>query len=201
MACQGCDRIDLVSMQVRDTPLRDVKLLKANLFGDSRGWFAEFFSERTFEAAGLPTRFVQDNQSTSRRGILRGLHFQLGRPQGKLVRVLSGEIWDVAVDVRRSSAEFGRWAAFPLKPVSEDGQLEMLWIPVGYAHGFLVLSETAEVLYKVTDFYDPASERTVRWNDPELGINWPIAAAGAETPELSEKDAHGLLLRECDLPE
>lgn len=188
-------------MQVCETPLRDVKLLKPKRFGDDRGWFAEFFSERTFAAAGLPGRFVQDNQSTSRRGVLRGLHFQLGRPQGKLVRVLSGEIWDVAVDVRRSSPEFGRWAAFPLRPVSAEDQVEMLWIPAGYAHGFLVMSEIAEVLYKVTDFYDPGSERTVRWNDPQLGINWPIAAAGVEVPIVSEKDARGLLLQECDLPD
>ena len=188
-------------MQVCDTPLRSVKLVKPKRFEDDRGWFAEFFSERTFGAAGLSTRFVQDNQSTSRQGVLRGLHFQLGRPQGKLVRVLSGEIWDVVVDVQRSSPEFGRWAAFPLKPVSDDGQMEMLWMPVGYAHGFLVLSETAEVLYKVTDVYDPASERTLLWNDPELGINWPLAAAGVETPGLSDKDARGLPLRECDLPE
>ena len=188
-------------MQVDETPLKDVKLLKPKRFGDDRGWFAEFFHERTFAAAGLPNSFVQDNQSMSRRGVLRGLHFQLGRPQGKLVRVLSGEIWDVAVDVRRTSPEFGRWAAFPLRQASTEGPIEMLWIPEGYAHGFLVMSETAEVLYKVTDFYDPASEQTVRWSDPQLAIDWPIAAAGMEAPLLSDKDARGLLLSECDLPE
>ena len=188
-------------MKLRNTPLRDVKLLQAKRFGDDRGWFAEMFHESGFAQAGLPARFVQDNQSLSRRGVLRGLHFQLGRPQGKLVRVLQGEIWDVAVDVRRSSPEFGRWAAFPLKPLTDDGQPEMLWIPPGYAHGFLVLSETAEVLYKVTDFYDPASERTVRWDDPELAIQWPIAQAGLDQPIVSGHDAAGVLLRECDLPE
>ena len=188
-------------MRVRDTSLRDVKLLQPKRFEDARGWFAEVFHESGFRDAGLPERFAQDNQSTSRRGVLRGLHFQLGRPQGKLVRVLSGEIWDVAVDVRRSSPEFGRWAAFPLAPLTADGALEMLWIPEGYAHGFLVLSETADVLYKVTDFYDPASERTVRWNDPELAIDWPIARTGLDGPVVSAKDAQGLLLRESELPE
>lgn len=159
------------------------------------------FHESGFAAAGLPGRFVQDNQSFSRKGVLRGLHFQLGRPQGKLVRVLSGEIWDVAVDVRRSSPEFGRWAAFPLKPLTDDGAPEMLWIPAGYAHGFLVMSETAEVLYKVTDFYDPASERTVRWDDGDLGIAWPIGETGLDGPVVSGKDALGASLRDADLPE
>lgn len=188
-------------MQVADTPLRDVKLLKVKRFGDNRGWFAEFFNQTAFQAAGLSEQFVQDNQSVSRRGVLRGLHFQLARPQGKLVRVLAGEIWDVVIDVRRSSPEFGRWAAFPLQPISPAGELEMLWLPGGYAHGFLVMSEVAEILYKVTDFYDPASEKTVAWNDPQLGINWPVAAAGVEAPVISEKDARGLLLAESELPD
>lgn len=188
-------------MQVLQTPLRDVKLLKAKRFTDNRGWFAEFYNESAFRAAGLPVQFVQDNQSVSRRGVLRGLHFQLSRPQGKLVRVVSGEIWDVAVDVRRSSPEFGRWAAFPMAPISPAGELEMLWLPPGYAHGFLVMSEAAEVLYKVTDVYDPASEKTVLWKDPTLGINWPVAAAGVEVPVISDKDSQGLPLTECDLPD
>lgn len=188
-------------MQLFPTPLRDVKLLKVKRFVDNRGWFAEFFNETAFRAAGLPERFVQDNQSVSRRGVLRGLHFQLGRPQGKLVRVLAGEIWDVVVDVRRSSPEFGRWAAFPLQPISPAGELEMLWLPEGYAHGFLVMSDTAEVLYKVTDFWDPASEKTVLWNDPQLGISWPVAAAGVEAPVISEKDARGLTLAASELPD
>lgn len=188
-------------MQVSETPLRDVKLLKVKRFGDNRGWFAEFYNESGFCAAGLPEHFVQDNQSVSRRGVLRGLHFQLGRPQGKLLRVLNGEIWDVAVDVRRSSPEFGKWAAFPLASISPAGELEMLWLPEGYAHGFLVMSETAEVLYKVTDFYDASSEKTILWSDPELGINWPLTAAGIEAPVISEKDSQGLLLTECPLPD
>ncbi len=185
-------------MQVLPTPLGDVKLLQPKRFGDDRGWFAEFYNEAGFAAAGLPGHFVQDNQSISRRGVLRGLHLQTTRPQGKLVRVLSGHIWDVAVDLRRHSPEFGRWAGFDLQPLNHEGQLEMLWIPEGYAHGFLVLSETAEVLYKVTAAYDPAGERTVRWNDPELGIAWPLAQIGLDEPVLSAKDAAGLLLR--DLP-
>ncbi len=188
-------------MDLRATPLRDVKLVLPRRFGDDRGWFAEVFNEAAFERAGLPGRFVQDNQSSSRRGVLRGLHFQLGRPQGKLVRVLSGEIWDVAVDLRRSSPEFGQWAAFSLKPLTAEGQLEMLWIPEGYGHGFLVLSETAEVLYKVTDFYDPGSERTMLWNDADLAIPWPVEHLGLKQPIVSVKDAQGLSLRECDLPE
>ena len=187
-------------MQVRDTPLRDVKIVQPKRFEDDRGWFAETYNETSFAGAGIPARFVQDNQSASRRGVLRGLHFQLGRPQGKLVRVVSGEIWDVAVDVRRSSPEFGRWASFPLSPLTADGALEMLWIPAGYAHGFLVLSEMAEVLYKVTDFYDPTTERTVRWDDPELGIDWPVERTGLATPVVSGKDAQGMLLRQADLP-
>lgn len=186
-------------MTLSETPLRDVKLLKAQQFADDRGWFAEFFQEQTFRSAGLPERFVQDNQSFSRRGVLRGLHFQLQRPQGKLVRVLQGEIWDVVVDVRQSSAEFGRWAAFRLAPISAAGELEMLWVPGGYAHGFLVMSETAEVLYKVTDFYDPGSERTLLWSDPELAIPWPLAAAGVDAPVVNQKDARGRRLGESEL--
>src|SRR6202789_192310 len=146
-------------MQVLNTPLEDVKLLQPQRFGDSRGWFAEVFNQSTFSSAGLPTRFVQDNQSFSVKGVLRGLHYQFARPQGKLVRVLSGHIWDVAVDLRRDSPDFGRWAGFDLKPRNGAGELEMLWIPEGFAHGFLVLSETAEVLYKTTDLYHPAGER------------------------------------------
>src|SRR6201994_4289393 len=133
-----------------DTPFSDVKLLQPQRFGDSRGWFAEVYNQKTFASHNLPTNFVQDNQSFSARGVLRGLHYQLGQPQGKLVRVLSGHIWDVAVDLRRESPTFGKWAGFHLKPLTESGELEMLWIPEGFAHGFLVLSETADVFYKVT---------------------------------------------------
>jgi dTDP-4-dehydrorhamnose 3,5-epimerase len=181
-------------MQILSTSLRDVKLVRPEKHGDDRGWFAEVFNARSFSAAGLPDRFVQENQSFSRRGVLRGLHYQLGEPQGKLVRVLSGHIWDVAVDLRPNSPDFGRWAAFDLK--GED--IEFLWIPEGFGHGFLVLSETANVLYKTTGFYYPAGERCVRWDDPTLSISWPLDGIGM--PSVSSKDAAGSLLEDAELP-
>jgi dTDP-4-dehydrorhamnose 3,5-epimerase len=187
-------------MQVLDTPLKGVKILEPRRFGDDRGWFAEFYNAPAFAAAGLPTHFVQDNQSLSCRGVLRGLHYQLGKPQGKLVRCLSGHIWDVAVDLRRDSPEFGKHAAFDLKPVSADGQLQMLWIPEGFAHGFLVLSESAEVLYKTTDLYHPPGERCIRWDDPTLAIPWPIDALDGQSPLVSGKDALGVPFPEAELP-
>jgi dTDP-4-dehydrorhamnose 3,5-epimerase len=184
-------------MQILDTALRDVKLISPKRFGDDRGWFAEVFNSQKFAAANLPTHFVQDNQSFSERGVLRGLHYQLERPQGKLVRVLSGHIWDVAVDLRRDSPDFGRHAAFDLKPRNAQGELELLWIPEGFAHGFLVLSETAEVLYKTTDLYYPPGERCIRWDDPTLSIPWPLAGF---TPAVSGKDAAGSTFAKADLP-
>ena len=184
-------------MQVIDTPLKDVKLLQPRRFGDDRGWFAEFYNAKVFAGAGLPTNFVQDNQSFSSKGVLRGLHYQLGKPQGKLVRCLSGHIWDVAVDLRRDSPDFGKHAAFDLKPITDDGQLQLLWIPEGFAHGFLVLSETAEVLYKTTDLYHPPGERCIRWDDPALAIPWPLESL---TPSVSGKDALGLSIAEAELP-
>lgn len=184
-------------MQISDTPLHDVKLLNPRRFGDERGWFAEVFNASTFAAAGLPARFVQDNQSFSSRGVLRGLHYQLGKPQGKLVRVLSGHIWDVAVDLRRSSPDFGKHAAFHLKPLNEAGELELLWIPEGFAHGFLVLSPIAEVLYKTTDLYYPDGERCILWNDPTLAIPWPLDGL---TPSVSPKDALGSSFPDAELP-
>jgi dTDP-4-dehydrorhamnose 3,5-epimerase len=187
-------------MQVISTPLHDVKLLQPRRFGDSRGWFAEVFNATAFASAGLPSSFVQDNQSFSSRGVLRGLHYQLGKPQGKLVRVLSGHIWDVAVDLRRDSPDFGKWAGFHLKPRNEAGELELLWIPEGFAHGFLVLSETAEVLYKTTDVYYPAGERSILWNDPTLNVAWPINALEGLEPSVSAKDAVGTPLLSADLP-
>jgi len=132
--------------------------------------------------------------------VLRGLHYQLGRPQGKLVRVLSGHIWDVAVDLRRNSADFGRWAGFDLRPRTSEGELEMLWIPEGFAHGFLVLSETAEVLYKTTNLYYPEGERTILWDDPTLKIAWPLDALGGAAPSVSAKDALGRAFTEAELP-
>jgi len=184
-------------MQVIETGLPNVKILSPRRFGDERGWFAEVFNAATFAAAGLPNHFVQDNQSFSCRGVLRGLHYQLGKPQGKLVRVLSGHIWDVAVDLRRDSPSFGRHAFFDLKPLNTAGELELLWIPEGFAHGFLVLSETAEVLYKTTDVYYPAGERCIAWNDPTLAIPWPLADI---TPSVSAKDAQGVAFPEAELP-
>jgi dTDP-4-dehydrorhamnose 3,5-epimerase len=184
-------------MQVIDTTLRDVKLVSPRRFGDERGWFAEVFNSSKYAAAGLPANFVQDNQSFSARGVLRGLHYQLGKPQGKLVRVLAGHIWDVAVDLRRDSPDFGRWAAFDLKPLNAAGELEMLWIPEGFGHGFLVVSETADVLYKTTDGYFPPGERCIRWDDPALAIPWPLDGI---TPSVSGKDALGSLFKDAELP-
>jgi dTDP-4-dehydrorhamnose 3,5-epimerase len=187
-------------MQVLDTPLGDVKLIQPQRFGDSRGWFAEVFNQSTFSALGLPNRFVQDNQSFSIKGVLRGLHYQVEQPQGKLVRVLSGHIWDVAVDLRRESPDFGKWAGFHLRTESADDNLQLLWIPEGFAHGFLVLSDSAEVLYKTTNLYYPAGERSIVWNDPTLNITWPLDALDGLSPSVSPKDAHGALFEVADLP-
>ncbi|WP_179487424.1 dTDP-4-dehydrorhamnose 3,5-epimerase [Granulicella arctica] len=184
-------------MQIIDTPLQDVKLVQPRRFGDDRGWFTEVFNEQTFEAAGLPRQFSQDNQSFSTKGVLRGLHYQLGRPQGKLVRVLSGAIWDVAVDLRANSPDFGKWAGFTLTAPSATNPMELLWIPEGFAHGFLVLSDTAEVLYKTTDLYHPVGDRCILWNDPQLNIAWPLEGL---TPSVSSKDANGKLFAEAELP-
>lgn len=187
-------------MRVQDTQLHDVKLIQPHLFGDSRGWFTEVFNASSFSQAGLPTDFFQDNQSFSVKGVLRGLHYQLGKPQGKLVRVLSGHIWDVVVDLRRNSADFGKWAGFHLKPQNESGNLELLWIPEGFAHGFLVLSDSAEVLYKTTNPYFPAGERSILWNDPTLNIDWPLEALNGTDPTVSDKDAAGKPFLTADLP-
>jgi dTDP-4-dehydrorhamnose 3,5-epimerase len=184
-------------MQIFDTGLFDVKLIQPKQYADSRGWFTETFNREGFRVAGLPTEFVQDNQSFSTRGVLRGLHYQLGQPQGKLVRVLDGHIWDVAVDLRRESPDFGKWAGFHLKPLTVAGELEMLWIPEGFAHGFLVLSDSAEVLYKTTRGYHPPGERCIVWDDPTLAITWPLEGL---VPNVSGKDAAGTLFAEAELP-
>jgi len=180
-------------MQVVDTTLRDVKLVRPVRHGDERGWFTEAYNSRDFAAAGLPADFVQDNQAFSRRGVLRGLHYQLGEPQGKLVRVLAGHIWDVAVDLRPSSPDFGKWEGFHLT----GDELDALWVPEGFAHGYLVLSETASVLYKTTRYYHPQSERCIRWNDPTLNVLWPL---GGMEPSVSGKDAQGTSFLEAELP-
>ncbi len=182
-------------MEIVDTTLRDVKLVRPKKFGDERGWFAEVFNAKAFAAAGLPDRFVQDNQSFSTRGVLRGLHYQLGEPQGKLVRAVSGHIWDVAVDLRPGSPDFGKWEGFNLT----GEEVEFLWIPEGFGHGFVVMSETANVLYKTTRFYHKEGERCVRWNDPPLAIHWPLDAIGG--PIVYAKDAVGSSLKDADLPE
>jgi dTDP-4-dehydrorhamnose 3,5-epimerase len=183
-------------MNLINTSLCDVKLVEPRRFGDGRGWFAEVFNQKTFADLHLPIQFVQDNQSFSTKGVLRGLHYQLSRPQGKLVRVLSGHIWDVAVDLRPNSPDFGKWAGFHLQP----DPLQMLWIPEGFAHGFLVLSDTAEVLYKTTDLYHPAGERCILWNDPTLNIAWPLEALAGIAPSVSPKDAAGTLFPAAELP-
>lgn len=176
---------------VTPTALPDVLVLEPQVFGDDRGFFFESFNQRDFgEATGLDVRFVQDNHSKSGRGVLRGLHYQIQHPQGKLVRVTQGAVFDVAVDMRRSSAHFGRWVGVEL---SADNKRH-LWIPPGFAHGFLVTSESAEFLYKTTDYWYPEHERSLLWNDVEVGIRWP----GVVEPRLAAKDAAGLLLKDAD---
>ena len=169
-------------MQFEPTAIPDVVLIRPQVFGDDRGFFLESWNERRFTAGGLELRFVQDNHSRSRRGTLRGLHYQVDRPQGKLVRAASGAVFDVAVDLRRSSATFGRWVGATLS----DENHHMLWIPPGFAHGFLVLSESADLIYKCTEFYAPEHERSIRWDDGALDVAWPLPA-GAE-PLLSARD-------------
>jgi len=178
--------------QVSPTALPEVLILEPKVFGDERGFFFESYNQRDFaQATGLQTAFVQDNHSRSARNVLRGLHYQVQQPQGKLVRVVQGEVYDVAVDVRKSSAHFGRWVGVHLSAENK----RQLWIPAGFAHGFVVLSDTAEFLYKTTDYYAPAHERCIRWDDPAIGIRWPIAAP----PLLAAKDAAGKLLAEAEV--
>ena len=169
-------------MNVVDTPLPGVKLIEPRVFGDDRGFFLESWNSRTFTEAGLDLNFVQDNHSRSARHVLRGLHYQLDEPQGKLVRVTIGRVLDVAVDLRRSSPSFGRWAGFEL---SADNK-RMLWVPPGFAHGFIVVSESADFHYKCTTLYAPADERAIRWDDSDLAIDWQLDGA---TPLISAKDA------------
>jgi dTDP-4-dehydrorhamnose 3,5-epimerase len=178
-------------MKVTPTRLADVLLIEPKVFSDARGFLYESWNEREFERAGIRARFVQDNHSRSGKGVLRGLHYQLRRPQGKLIRVIEGEIFDVAVDIRRGSPTFGKWEGALLSGESKN----MLWIPVGFAHGFYVLSDVAEVLYKATDFYAPEYERCVLWNDPDIGIEWPLSGA----PVLSPKDTGGTRLRDAEV--
>jgi dTDP-4-dehydrorhamnose 3,5-epimerase len=179
-------------MRVLDTELEHVKIIEPRVFGDKRGFFFESWNQRSFEEHGLPGSFVQDNHSRSEHGVLRGLHYQIKQPQGKLIRVTQGEVFDVAVDMRRSSHQFGQW--FGVK-ISESNQRQ-LWIPPGYAHGFLVLSPSADFVYKCTDYYAPEYERTLLWNDSTLDIQWPLGES--ETPRLADKDVLGQPFSDCD---
>jgi dTDP-4-dehydrorhamnose 3,5-epimerase len=180
-------------MRVVDTEVADVKIIEPAVYGDARGFFFESFNEKAFAAAtGVSARFVQDNHSKSVRGVLRGLHYQVQHAQGKLVRVVAGEVFDVVVDLRRSSATFGKSICATL---SADNK-RMLWVPPGFAHGFLVTSESAEFLYKTTDYYAPSFERSLRWNDPALAIAWPLREG--ELPQLKPADASAPLLRDAE---
>lgn len=179
-------------MKAIHTRIADVLILEPKVFGDSRGFFFESYNQRSFQdATGWAPAFVQDNHSGSAKNVLRGLHYQIHQPQGKLVRVAAGEVFDVAVDLRKSSPTFGQWVGANL---SAENKLQM-WIPPGFAHGFLVLSEFAEFLYKTTDFYAPEHERCLRWDDPEIGIEWPLK----DLPILSPKDQQGAGLKQAEL--
>lgn len=179
-------------MRVTPTILPEVLIIEPKVFGDARGFFFESFNERAFhQATGLAANFVQDNHSRSAQWVLRGLHFQLKQPQGKLVRVVRGSVFDVAVDLRRSSPTFGRWVGVELS----ESNHRQLWIPPGFGHGFLVTSESADFLYKTTDYYAPEHERCIAWNDPAIGIEWPLAAP----PVLSGKDQQGQSLAHAEV--
>ena len=180
-------------MNVISTSIPDVKLIEPKVFGDARGFFFESFNQKAFnEATGTQHEFVQDNHSRSAKGVLRGLHYQIQQPQGKLVRVVRGAVLDVAVDIRKSSPTFGQWVA---EELSEDNHRQ-LWVPPGFAHGFVVLSEMAEFLYKTTDYYAPQYERCIAWNDAALAIDWRLQGA---QPLLSTKDAQGLSLAQAEV--
>ena len=183
-------------MQAIPTAIEGVFILEPKLFGDARGFFMESYNRRVFaEATGVDPDFVQDNQSRSRKGVLRGLHYQIEQPQGKLVRVTQGAVFDVAVDIRKNSPTFGRWAGVELTGENH----RQFWVPAGLAHGFVVLSDTADFLYKTTDYYAPQHERCIAWNDPDIGIEWPLAAHGISEPLLSDKDRLGLPLSQANL--
>ena len=179
-------------MKVTPTAIPDVLILEPRVFGDDRGFFFESFNQRAFsEATGLNCNFVQDNHSKSAKNVLRGLHYQIQNPQGKLVRVVRGEVFDVTVDLRKSSKTFGQWVGINLSAENK----KQLWVPEGFAHGFVVLSDTAEFLYKTTDYYSPEHERSLLWRDPELDIRWPIAIE----PTLAAKDAAALTLSQAEV--
>lgn len=178
-------------MQLVPTAIADVLVIEPKVFGDARGFFFESWNRRAFAEAGIDTDFVQDNHSRSAQGILRGMHYQTQQTQGKLVRVVAGEVFDAVVDLRRRSPSFGKWAGVGLSAANR----RMLWIPPGFAHGFYVISESAEFVYKCTDYYAPAHEVSLRWDDPAIGIDWPLVDGRA--PTLSAKDAQGLSFRDA----
>jgi dTDP-4-dehydrorhamnose 3,5-epimerase len=178
-------------MKITATALPEVKLIEPKVFGDQRGLFYESWNARDFAAAGIDCEFLQDNHSRSAKGVLRGLHYQLVEPQGKLVRVIQGSVYDVAVDIRKSSPNFGKWIGVTLSAESPS----MLWVPPGFAHGFVVLSDPCEFLYKATAYYAPQYERAILWNDPDLGIDWPLAVA----PVLSAKDSGAPRLKDAEV--
>ncbi len=180
-------------MEFLPTRLPDVIVIRPEVFEDSRGFFMETWTRKDFEQVGIDADFVQDNYSSSVAGTVRGLHYQIERAQGKLVRVVKGEVFDVAVDIRKSSPDFGQWAS---EILSAENKKQM-WIPPGFAHGFLVLSETTEFEYKCTDYYAPEHERTICWDDPDIGVDWPLA--NGESPILSQKDQAGLPLKEAQV--
>jgi dTDP-4-dehydrorhamnose 3,5-epimerase len=183
-------------MNIIKTDIPDILIIEPRVFGDARGFFYESFNQKIwFEKTGLSTTFVQDNHSRSERNVLRGLHYQISQPQGKLVRVISGAVFDVAVDIRKSSPYFGRWVGTEL---SEENRCEM-WIPEGFAHGFLVLSDFAEFLYKTTDYWNTEFERSIIWNDPSISIKWPQSDLKGETPKLSAKDNAGTSLSNAEV--
>ena len=179
-------------MKIIPTHIPDVLILEPQVFGDARGFFMETWNAKTFTDAGLDLNFVQDNHSRSRQGTLRGMHYQIKHPQGKLVRVTSGKVFDVAVDLRQSSPTFGQWAGAELS----DEDHRMLWVPPGFAHGFYVMSESADFLYKCTDLYAPEYDRSLHWNDPSIGIEWPLVNGAA--PTISAKDEAGKNWQEAD---
>lgn len=179
-------------MHVISTAIPDVLIIEPKVFGDARGFFFESYNEHAFaQAMGLSLKFVQDNHSRSAQGVLRGLHYQIRQPQGKLVRVVRGSVFDVAVDLRRSSPTFGRWVGVELS----ESNHRQLWVPPGFAHGFVVTSESADFLYKTTDYYAPEHERCIAWNDPAIGIQWPLDGA----PVMSAKDQQGVSLAQAEV--
>lgn len=182
-------------MNVIETKLPEVLLLEPKVFGDARGFFLESWNKQTFAERGLDLNFVQDNHSRSARGVLRGIHYQIKQSQGKLVRVVAGSVFDIAVDLRKSSPNFGQWVGYEL---SADNQ-RMLWVPPGFGHGFLVLSESADFLYKTTNYYAPEWDRGVRWDDPEIGIQWPLDALQGIAPQLSAKDQAQPMMKDAEV--